>query len=84
MTAPGLVTDADLAERLGIDLDKLHELRRAKKWPHVRLGRFTFRFTEEQIAEIVASHSFTPGKSDAQAPSVPGQTARSASRRRAL
>jgi len=35
-----LTTDAELAERMGISLDKLHQLRKRHRWPCVRLGRF--------------------------------------------
>lgn len=81
-----LTTDTQLAEQFGISLEKLHELRKRHHWPHVRLGRFGFRFTDEQIRQIVAQHSAeAPGKSGpAVQPSVKvaGQTARSAARRR--
>jgi hypothetical protein len=82
MTAP-LVTDAELAERFGITLDRLHELRRRHGWPVVRLGRFGFRFTEEQVAQILAMQTEVTSKPATQQVSIAGQTGRSASRRRA-
>lgn len=57
-----LTTDAELAERFGITVDKLHDLRKKYGWPHVRLGRFEIRFTDEQIEQIVASRSVQPSK----------------------
>jgi lipoate-protein ligase A len=54
-----LVTSAALAERFEISEKKLHELRRAKNWPCVRLGRFDIRFTEQQVEQIIAIQSET-------------------------
>lgn len=76
-----LTTDAELAEHFGIDLEKLHILRRRHGWPCVKLGRFDVRFTDEQVAEIVRKMTVESTAAET-APSVPGQTARSASRRR--
>jgi hypothetical protein len=75
-----LTTDAALAEQFGITLTKLHELRKRNHWPHVRLGRFDIRFTDQQVEQIVAAQSVTPeqGKQPES-----GLTQRSASRRRA-
>ena len=50
-----LITEPELAERLLIDVEKVAKLRRAKKWPHVRLGRFDVRYTEAQVEQIIAS-----------------------------
>lgn len=58
-----LTTDAELAEIFGITVDKLHDLRKRHGWPHVRLGRFGFRFTDEHIREIVASQTVTASPS---------------------
>jgi hypothetical protein len=75
------MTDAQLAEQFGIELDKFHDLRKRHNWPCVRLGRFEYRFTEAQVEQIVAMHSSArPKKSQASKPAVPGQTARSAAR----
>lgn len=52
-----LLTPEDLAAEFGIDVDKLHDLRKRRNWPHVRLGRFDIRFTEEQARQIIAAHT---------------------------
>lgn len=74
-----LTSDVDLAAEFGITVEKLHDLRKRYGWPHVRLSRFDFRFTDEQIAEIVASRSVSPSHSS-QAASTAGLTERSARR----
>ena len=74
-----LTTEADLAELFGISVDKVGELRRRHKWPHVRLTRTDFRYTPEQVAAIVTMQTVEPTRDDS--PALPGQTARS--RRRA-
>jgi hypothetical protein len=74
-----LTTDTDLAAKFGITVEKLHELRKRHNWPHVRLGRFTFRFTDLQIEQIVASQTVTPAADTSSS----GLSRRSASRRRA-
>lgn len=74
-------TDTDLSDLLGIDLDELHTLRRRHQWPHIRLGRFRFRFTGEQVEQIVAAMSVRPEKADKAAAAVDaGLTGRSAAR----
>lgn len=82
-----LISDAELAERFGITVAKLHELRKRHHWPHVKLGRFEVRFTEDQVEQIVDRHAVTPAApvpfAEAVAgTSLAGQTKRSASRRR--
>lgn len=78
-----LITDTELADRFGIEVKKLHELRKAKGWPCVRLGRFAIRFTTEQVEQIVALHTEAPAKATPrQVPAVAGQTKASAARRR--
>lgn len=79
MTA--LITDGELAEQFGIPVEKLHDLRKRNRWPFVRLGRFEIRFTPEQVEQIVALHSEAPAVEVPQV-KAPGQTARSAGRRR--
>ena len=71
-----LVTADELADRFGITTKKLHELRRAKNWPCVRLGRFDIRFTEAQVDQIILIQSETPARGSS-AKTLPGQTARS-------
>lgn len=58
MTADARLTHADLAERLSLPLTTTVKLRRRYGWPHVRLGK-AVRFTEEQVAQIVASRTVT-------------------------
>lgn len=77
-----LITDTDLAERFGLSVDKLHELRKRHHWPHVKLGRFEVRFTEAQVEQIIGQHAVTPVSETATVRPVAGQTKRSASRRR--
>lgn len=77
-----LTTEADLAAGWGLPTDKVAALRRKHHWPHVRLGRFDIRYTDDQVADIVRLHServATPSSPDLK---VTGQTARSAARRR--
>lgn len=75
-----LLTPADLAELFGVSERKVMEWRRSHGWPFVRVGR-TYRFTPGQVEAIVAKHSQTQPAT--QAPTrIPGQTARSAARRR--
>ena len=79
-----LTTETQLAEQFGISEEKLADLRRKHRWPHVRLGRFEVRYTDEQVADIVRLHTevvATPPSPDL--PRISGQTARSAARRRA-
>lgn len=76
-----LHTDTDLAARFGIDVERLHILRRRHGWPCVKLGRFDVRFTDAQVDQIVAQMTVAPTHEAAPA-KVPGQTRRSASRRR--
>lgn len=71
-----LVTDTDLADQFGITVEKLHELRRKHKWPHVRLGRFEYRFTDDQVREIVAASSVVPKQSAARGSGLTERSAR--------
>jgi hypothetical protein len=78
-----LITDTQLAERFGIEVKKLHELRLRHHWPCVKLGRFEVRFTEAQVEQIVAKHTEAHGAPvTSSRPAVSGQTARSAKRSR--
>lgn len=72
-----LTTDTDLADKFGITVEELHELRRRHNWPHVRFSRFVVRFTDEHIAQIVATSTVTPKRSAA---GESGLTERSAAR----
>lgn len=73
-----LLSPADLAEALGLTEQRVMDLRRHYRWPHVRLGR-TIRFTPEQVEQIIASHS---RESEASPVDLSGRTARSTSNRR--
>ena len=76
-----LHTAAEVAEEFGITEKDLHKLRNQHGWPCVKLGRFNVRFTDEQVEQIVAQMTVAPEKTKGPA-KVPGQTARSASRKR--
>lgn len=69
-----LIRDTDLAAEFGIALDRFHRLRREKHWPCVKFSRTDFRFTPEQVEQIIAMQTV------ANAPRSTGQTARSARR----
>lgn len=75
-----LITETELAtDVLKLDAEKVAQLRRDHKWPHVRLGRFDVRYTDEQVAAIVAMQTVKP-KATKTAANLAGQTARSARR----
>lgn len=74
-----LLTAADLAEVFGVPERTVMEWRRQYGWPCVKVGR-KFRFTPAQIEQIIAAHS---RQSSTAAVVAPGQTPRSAARRRA-
>lgn len=69
------ITEAELAERLGEDEDKVSEWRRRYRWPHIKIGR-QVRFTEADVRAIQAMHHVEPKRPEG----LPGQTARSAAR----
>ena len=73
-----LITDVQLADDFGIEVEELHRLRARHHWPFVRFGRYEIRFTEEQVAEIVESRTVRSGASTA--PPSNGLTERSAAR----
>ncbi len=52
-----LTTDAELAEQMSLSLERFHQLRKRRRWPCVRFGRFEFRFTDSQIEQIIALHT---------------------------
>lgn len=76
---PGLLTAADLADRMGVPENTVMKWARAFAWPHVRLGR-RWRWTEEQYEEIVRQHVHTGD--EGATPATSGLTRRSAARRR--
>ena len=71
-----LTTEAALAEEFSLAPEKVAELRRRHQWPHVRLGRFDVRYTDEQVAAIVAME--TVKTAPAKPTGLAGQTTRSA------
>lgn len=73
-----LTTEAALAEDFGLTPEKVAELRRRHQWPHVRLGRFDVRYTDEQVAAIVAMQTVKPAA--VKSAGISGQTPRSARR----
>lgn len=82
MTTP-LLTDADLANLIGdgTSAATVAEWRRRYDWPHVRLGR-KVRYTETNVEQILRMQA-EGGKRRQLTPGVlPGQTKRSAAKRR--
>lgn len=69
------LTDADLAERLGVTTAKAIEWRKHYRWPHMKIGR-QVRYTEADVLAIEAMHHVKPKRAKA----MPGQTALSARR----
>lgn len=69
MSAANL-THSDVAERLNLPLSTTVELRKREGWPHHRFGK-AIRFTEEQVAEIIAAHAVTTASRE-QAPTFEG------------
>lgn len=70
-----LIRSSELAADWDMEESELHRRRRRNGWPCVRLSRSDIRFTEEQIARIVAMQSEEPGARRLTA--TTGQTARS-------
>lgn len=52
-----LYTLTELAGDLQIDETEAESLRRRHRWPHVKVGRRNVRFTETQVAAIIAQHT---------------------------
>lgn len=84
MRSAELITETQLADtELQLPLRRVQELRRRHGWPHVRLGRFDVRYTADQVRQIVELHTAASKPAPVAARvSVPGQSKRSASRRR--
>lgn len=51
-----VLTEAELAELLKMPLATVGDLRKRENWPHLRFGR-SVRYTAEQVAEIVRTHT---------------------------
>lgn len=75
-----LYTLTDLAEDLQISEVEAESLRRRHRWPHVKVGRRNVRFTESQVAAIIAQHTVATVATRPVLSSDSGQTARSAKR----
>lgn len=71
------ITEADLAERLGVTEAKVTEWRRQYGWPHLKIGR-QVRFTEADVQAIERQHRVDSSKPAG----LPGQTGLSAARSR--
>lgn len=71
------LTEADLAEILGVEEPKVSEWRRRYGWPHMKVGR-QVRFTEADVRAIKSLHHVEGERPQA----LPGQTALSAARSR--
>ncbi len=69
------LTEADLADRLGVTENKVTDWRRQYGWPHIKIGR-QVRFSESDVRAIEAQHHVTAEKSTG----LPGQTSLSARR----
>ncbi len=59
-----LLTAADVAETFGRTPGWVNGQCRAKRWPHVKVGK-SYRFTAEQVAQIVALLTVGPSEPDA-------------------
>ncbi len=55
-----MTTPAELADLLKIDEREVEALRRRHRWPHVKAGRKNIRFTDTQVAAIVAMLTVEP------------------------
>lgn len=79
-----LTTESQLAaDVLKLSEKRTAELRLKHQWPHVRLGRFDIRYTEAQVEQIVAMQTVVAKAAPSPTAKIPGQTARSASRKKA-
>ena len=54
-----IATDRTLADHLGMNHRTVQRKCRDGEWPHLRFGR-RYRFTPEQVAEIVGMHAVAP------------------------
>jgi hypothetical protein len=72
------ITDADLADLLGITVADVRHRCPADGtgWPHLRPKRSTWRFTDEQVAQIIRAVAVEAKRAPAPT-AIPGQTERS-------
>lgn len=68
-------TETELAELLGIPVERAAEHRRRYGWPHLKIGR-EVRYTESDVRAIEAKHHVSPERPEG----LPGQTPRSIAR----
>lgn len=54
------VTEEELAERIGVPVEKVANLRVRNRWPYLRFGRYDIRFTDAQVVEIERIQTVTP------------------------
>lgn len=73
-----LSTDQELADMLGITVTDVRNSCRSKGWPCVKPKRSVWRFTDEQVAAIVAMQTVKPKAT--KSAGLAGQTSRSARR----
>ena len=66
-----LLTDADIADRLGLSVDHVRRRSRAGDFPHVRIGR-AYRYTEADFEAIVTAHRRQPVVEEVKAENVWG------------
>lgn len=55
-----LTRESDLAEQLDKPVDWVAFHRCRDHWPHINLGRFDKRYTDQQIAQILAMYEVAP------------------------
>lgn len=76
-SANATISDQEAADRLGVSAVTVQQKCRAKEWPHRRIGR-AYRFTEDDIASILALTAVVPA-TQAKAAQSWGRRGRSAS-----
>lgn len=55
-----LIHESDLAEILDKPIEWVASHRRKDHWPHINFGRFDKRYTDQQIAQILAMYEVAP------------------------
>lgn len=80
-----LTTEAELAEMLGKTPAQIGALRRKHCWPHVFIGRYDRRYTEQQLEAIVDQMTRRSSRTEKPKKTTAGtiqRTSRSANRGR--
>lgn len=78
-----VTTDLELADLLGVSVEDVRHRCPADGtgWPHLRPKRSVWRFTDEQVRQILRTVAVEPKKAaSAPAAAIPGQTERSRAR----